>query len=168
MKLTRLIVVAAMATLCSNVQAQTGQAASERLRSLHSGSSRVLSAEYKAAGEFRAPAIGSFTLPPMMLPAHCSVRIFTPTSSDSGVTSKIWLPDAAGCGSLAIKSGDDRLRIFSKDVRAHMPISPDAQPAGNRRSARRSATRRTLTASWLAILEMTASFSTQTSWRAGS
>ena len=95
MKLARLIMLAAIVTLSASVEAQIGQAACELLRSLHIASSRTLSAEYSMAGEFRAPAVGSFNPPPMMLPAHCSVRVFTPTSSDSGVTSEIWLPDAA-------------------------------------------------------------------------
>lgn len=37
--------------------------------------------------------MGPVTPAPLMLPAHCSVRIITPTSSDSAVTSEIWLPD---------------------------------------------------------------------------
>ena len=106
MKSTRLIMVAAIATLSASVEAQTGQAACERLRSLHSGSSRILSAEYSLAGEFRAPAVGSFRPPPIMLPAHCSVRVFTPTSSDSGVTSEIWLPDAAGWNGKLLGTGN--------------------------------------------------------------
>jgi hypothetical protein len=94
-KLTRFITLAAIATLSASAWAQTGQAACERLRSLHSGSSRILTADYSVAGEFRAPSVGSFSPPPIMLPAHCSVRVFTPTSSDRGVTSEIWLPDPA-------------------------------------------------------------------------
>ena len=35
-----------------------GQAACEWLRSLHSGSSRILTADYSVAGEFRAPGVG--------------------------------------------------------------------------------------------------------------
>ena len=106
MKSTRLIIVAAITALSASVQAQTGQAACERLRSLHSGSSRILSAEYCAAGEFRAPAMGSFNPPPIMLPARCSVRVFTPTSSDSGVISEIWLPDAAGWNGKLLGTGN--------------------------------------------------------------
>ena len=106
MKSTRFIMVAAIATLSASVAAQTGQAACERLRSLHSGSSRILSSEYSMAGEFRAPAVGSFNPPPIVLPAHCSVRVFTPTSSDSGVTSEIWLPDAAGWNGKLLDTGN--------------------------------------------------------------
>ena len=106
MKSTRLIMVAAIATLSASAPAQTGQAACERLRSLHSGSSRILTAEYSAAGDFRAPAMGSFNPPPILLPAHCSVRVFTPTSSDSGVTSEIWLPDAAGWNGKLLGTGN--------------------------------------------------------------
>ncbi len=106
MKTTRLIIVAAITGLSASVQAQTGQAACERLRSLHSGSSRILSAEYSAAGEFRAPAMGSFNPPPIMLPAHCSVRVLTPTSPDSRVTSEIWLPEAAAWNGKLLGTGN--------------------------------------------------------------
>jgi hypothetical protein len=105
-KSTRLIMLAAIATLTATASAQTGQAACERLRSLHSGSSRILSVEYSVAGEFRAPAAGSFNPPPIILPAHCSVRVFTPTSPDSGVTSEIWLPDAAAWNSKLLGTGN--------------------------------------------------------------
>jgi feruloyl esterase len=105
-KLTGFITLAAIATLSASARAQTGQADCERLRSLHSGSSRTLSVEYSAAGEFRAPAIGSFVPPPIMLPAHCSVRVFTPTSPDSGVTSEIWLPDAAAWNGKLLGTGN--------------------------------------------------------------
>jgi feruloyl esterase len=105
-KSTRFIIVAAIVTLSASVAAQTGQAACERLRPLHSGSSRILGAEYSVAGEFRAPAVGSFSPPPIVLPAHCSVRVFTPTSSDSGVTSEIWLPDAAGWNGKLLDTGN--------------------------------------------------------------
>ena len=188
--------------------------------------SRILTAEYSAAGEFRAPAVGSFNPPPLMLPAHCSVRIFTPTSCDSEVTAEIWLPDAAGwngnllatgnggySGALSYRqmaealqrgfavggsdtghAGDElsfgtdhpeKIRdwayrsthVLAEDAKAVIAAYYGKSPAhayfagcsagGNRLSARRSAIRGTLTASWRAILEMTASFSTQTSWRAG-
>ena len=106
MKSTRLIVVAAIAALSASAPAQTGQAACERLRSLHSGSSRILTAEYIAAGDFQAPSMGSINAPPILLPAHCSVRVFTPTSSDSGVTSEIWLPDASGWNGKLLGTGN--------------------------------------------------------------
>lgn len=106
MKLTRLVTLAAIATLSAGAQAQTGQAACERLRSLRSGSLRILSAEYSKAGEFRAAATGSFNTPAIRLPAHCSVRIFTPTSSDGGVTSEFWLPDAASWNGKLLGTGN--------------------------------------------------------------
>lgn len=87
MRSAYIIASAVIAALSASAHAQTGQAACERLRTLHSGSSRILSAEYSVACEFRAPAGGSFNPPHMILPAHCSVRVFTPTSRDSGVTS---------------------------------------------------------------------------------
>ena len=58
------------------------------------------------AGEFRAPATGPFIPPAITLPAHCSVRIFTPTSSDSGVTSEFWLPDAASWNGKLLGTGN--------------------------------------------------------------
>ncbi len=58
------------------------------------------------AGEFRSPAVGSFNSPPIMLPAHCMVRVFTPTSSESGVTSEVWLPDAAGWNGKLLGTGN--------------------------------------------------------------
>lgn len=106
MKSTQLIIAAAIAILSASAHAQTGQAACERLRSLQSGSSRTLSAEYSAAGDFQPPAVGSFSPPPIMLPAHCSVRVFTPTSSESGVTSEVWLPDAAGWNGKLLGTGN--------------------------------------------------------------
>jgi pimeloyl-ACP methyl ester carboxylesterase len=105
-KLTRFIMLAAIATLSASAWAQTGQAACERLRSLHSGSSRILTADYSVAGEFRAPSVGSFSPPPIMLPAHCSVRVFTPASSDRGVTSEIWLPDPADWNGKLLGTGN--------------------------------------------------------------
>ena len=106
MKSTRLILMIAIATWSACAQAQSGQAACERLRSRHSGSSRTLSVEYSVAGEFRAPAIGTFNPPPIILPAHCSVRVFTPTSSDSGITSEIWLPDTAAWNGKLLGTGN--------------------------------------------------------------
>ena len=97
---------AVIAALIPSSHAQTGQAACERLRTLHSGSSRILNAEYSVAGEFRAPAAGSFNPPPMVLLAHCSVRAFTPTGSDSQVTSEIWLPDATAWSGKLLATGD--------------------------------------------------------------
>ena len=83
--------------LCHGIaHAQSGRAACERLLHLHNGESRVLTADYAAAGPFQRPAMGPVTPAPLMLPAHCSVRIITPTSSDSAVTSEIWLPDPPG------------------------------------------------------------------------
>lgn len=114
MEFTRSIVVAAMVALSGSAPAQMGQAACERLRSLHSGSARILSAEYSSPGDFRAPVVGSFNAPPIMLPAHCSVRVFTPTSSDSGVTSEIWLPDAAGWNGKLLATGSGG---YSTDLR---------------------------------------------------
>lgn len=106
MKPIRFITLAAIATLSASARAQTGQAACEQLRSLHSGSLRILTAGYSAAGEFRPPGVGSFNPPPIMLPAHCSVRVFTPTSSDSGVTVEIWLPDAADWNGKLLGTGN--------------------------------------------------------------
>lgn len=74
--------------------AQSGHVACERMRSFHYGASHVLAADY-FSGAFTPPPIGSFTPRPIMLPPHCSVRIVTPTSADSTVTSEIWLPDPA-------------------------------------------------------------------------
>lgn len=96
---------AVIAALSASAHAQTGQAACERLRTLHSGSSRILS-EYSVAGEFRAPAAGSFNPPPIVLPAHCSARVFTPTSPDSGVISEIWLPDATAWNGKLLATGN--------------------------------------------------------------
>ncbi len=56
MRSAYIIASAVIAALSASAHAQTGQAACERLRTLHSGSSRILSAEYSVAGEFRAPA----------------------------------------------------------------------------------------------------------------
>ncbi|MGB9031872.1 MAG: hypothetical protein WCC27_17245 [Acidobacteriaceae bacterium] len=67
MRFIRLMMVAAIATLSASAPAQTGQVACEQLRSLHSGSLRILTADYSAAGEFRAPAVGLFNPPPVML-----------------------------------------------------------------------------------------------------
>jgi len=105
-KSTRLIMVAAIAALSASAPAQTGQAACERLRSLRIGSSRILNAEYSSAGDFQAPAVGAFNPPPIMLPAHCSLRVLTSTSSDSGVTSEIWLPDTAAWNSKLLATGN--------------------------------------------------------------
>jgi len=77
----------------SLAHSQNGQASCEHLRSFHRGTSRVMKAEYIPAGEFKFPALGSFTPPPMTLPTHCSVRILHRTSADSEVNSEIWLPD---------------------------------------------------------------------------
>jgi hypothetical protein len=49
----RFITLAAIATLSASARAQTGQAAWEQLRFLHSGSLRILTAGNSAAGEFR-------------------------------------------------------------------------------------------------------------------
>jgi feruloyl esterase len=106
MRSAYIIASAVIAALSSSADAQAGQGACERLRSLHSGSSRILTAEYMAAGEFRAPAVGSFNRAPTLLPAHCAVRVFTPTSSDGGVTSEIWLPDAAGWNGKLLGTGN--------------------------------------------------------------
>ncbi|MBW4027286.1 MAG: hypothetical protein HIU93_07765 [Acidobacteria bacterium] len=106
MRSAYIIASAVSAALSSSAHAQTGQGACERLRSLHSSSSCILTAEYSAAGEFRAPAAGSFNPPPILLSAHCSVKAFTPTSSDSGVTSEIWLPDAAGWNGKLLGTGN--------------------------------------------------------------
>jgi hypothetical protein len=69
---------------------------------------RILTARYSAAGEFRRPAGRLFNPPPIMLPAHCSVRVYTPTSSDGGVTVEIWLPDAAGWNGKLLGTGKMR------------------------------------------------------------
>jgi len=53
----------------------------------------VLAADYAAEGPLQLPPIGPVGPRRIVLPAHCFVRISTPTSSDSAVTSEIWLPD---------------------------------------------------------------------------
>jgi feruloyl esterase len=106
MRSAYLIASAVIAALSASAHAQTGQAACERLRTLHGGSSRILSAEYSVAGESRAPGAGSFNPPPIVLPAHCSVRVFTSTSRDSGVTSEIWLPDATAWNGKLLATGN--------------------------------------------------------------
>ncbi len=40
------------------------------------------------------------------MPAHCSVRIITPTSSDSAVTSEIWLPDPTAWNGKLLGTGN--------------------------------------------------------------
>jgi len=54
MRSAYIIVSAVIAAFSASAHAQTGQAACERLRTLHSSSSRILSAEFSVAGEFRA------------------------------------------------------------------------------------------------------------------
>ncbi len=106
MKRPGILAFAVIAVLSTPDHAQMRQAACERLRSFQSNASRILSAEYSAAGEYRPPVIGSLNPPPIMLPSHCSVRVFTPTSSDSGVTSEIWLPDPAGWNGKLLGTGN--------------------------------------------------------------
>ena len=95
MKFLPVASIVAVVVSSAAARADNGQAVCERLRSLRSGASHVLAAEYIPAGKFELPAMGSFHPAPMMLPAHCSVRVFTATSPDSAVTSEIWLPDPA-------------------------------------------------------------------------
>ena len=58
MRSAYIIAFAVIAALSSSAHAQTGQGACGRLRSLQSGSSRILTAEYSAASEFSSACRG--------------------------------------------------------------------------------------------------------------
>jgi feruloyl esterase len=95
MKVLGVAAIIAVAFSSAAAHGENGQAPCERLRSFRSGASHVLTADFVPAGRFEPPAMGSFHPATMMLPAHCSVRVFTATSADSAVTSEIWLPNLA-------------------------------------------------------------------------
>ncbi len=95
MNILRLAVIAALGACSVAAHADDAKATCERQRSLRTPNSHVLAAEYVPAGNFELRAMGSFHPAPLMLPAHCSVRVSTTTSPDSAVTSEIWLPDPA-------------------------------------------------------------------------
>ena len=79
--------------LAAGLHAQESiSAVCEGLRTLHVEATRVLTASFLPGGELQQPGSGTSKRPTLQLPAHCAIRTAVATSSDSAVTSEIWLP----------------------------------------------------------------------------
>ncbi len=86
--------------------AQSTQTACESLRTFSKAGSRILASDYRPAGPLQLRGTGSFTPPPIEVDAHCAVSISTITSTESAVTSEIWLPDPAAWNGKLLGTGN--------------------------------------------------------------
>ncbi len=91
---------------CSSHAQGPVSASCEALRNLHLEATRVFSASPMPAGEIQQPPFGPYKPPPQQLPAHCVVRTVVATSSDSAVTSDVWLPEPGAWNGKLLATGN--------------------------------------------------------------